>query len=278
MRRAKSSRPPGYVTLFGEGHPGFLGCRELRGVIYVPLDPSAQRALPFPTIGAVLVTESEAKAALDFGVLRIMGTLGNRHRFFPTAIWNDRARPELPVTTSTPPNSLLAKCPSRGYPGVFVELRSQGPADKQPVAAPRVQGDEAFTGFKGGAVVLSVPRTVEEPLRQALLSLDHSMPFALLGDPDPTAVASFAWSPGQTEAQIIGFRGHDGRRISGAFAAFSPDPNGVTLTKLAEDGFVTLLSPKDWDSLRSAMTSGQDTTIATSGEASSLQVVWRQAS
>jgi len=265
----------GYVASFSEAHPGFLGRKDLRGVVYVPLEPSAQRALPFPTIGAVFVTAAEAKAAIDFGVLRIMGTLGRQHRCFPTAMWNDRTRPELPFTTSTPPNSLLSMLPSRGAPGIFVELRSQGLTDKHLTPAPRVPGDKAFAGFENAAINVSVPRTAQAPLHEALSSLDGSMRFALIGDPDPTAVASFAWSPDQSQAEVIGFRGHDGRRISGVFAAFSPDPTNGTSTKLAEDGFVILLNPKDWESLRSAIINGRDVTIPTSGLASSVQVLWR---
>ena len=101
------------------------------------------------------------------------------------------------------------------------------------------------------------------------------MPFALIGYPDPTAVASFAWSPGQEQAEVIGDPGHGGRRISGVFAAFGPQKEGTTHSKLAEDGFIILFAPADWSTVRDALAGGRDVTVATTGEASSLQVLWR---
>jgi len=265
----------GYVTLFGEDHPGFFDRPELRGVIFVPLEPSAQGALPFPTIGAVFVTASEAKAALDFGVLRIMGTLGNQHRFFPTAFWNDRARPELPITTSDPPNSMLAEVPHAGYPQLLIEMRSERP-EAQQASYQRVEGDQVVR-FVNATVVVKVPSALSTRIGNDLSQLDSTTPFALIGDPDPTAVASFAWMPDPPRSGIIGFRGHDARRISAVFAAFVMNESGPTAVRQIEDGFAILLAPKDWEQVRGALVNGSSVTVPATDEhsfAQSVQIVW----
>jgi hypothetical protein len=265
----------------GEQASGFLGRTDLRGVAYVPLQSSAQQLLPSPTIGALFVTEAEARAASEFGVLRLMAMLGNQHRCFPTVLWNDRARPELPIVESTA-KTLLDQIHHLSGPGMYVELRSEGPTGIQRAPNPRVQGDEWFlqgddsiTHFARATIVVTLPRAAASQFASGALPRDSSMPFALIGYPDPTAVASFAWLPGQKQAEIIGYPGHGGRRISGVFAALGPSREGASNSKLAEDGFIILLAPADWSNVRDAVGAGRDVTVATSGEASSLQILWK---
>ena len=268
----------GDVTLFNEQHPGFLGQTALRGVVYVPLGPSAEKVLP-STIGAILVTESEARAALDFGVLRLMGTLGLRHRWFPTAMWNDRTRSELAVTSVDPPNSLLSRLPRGLYPGVTIELRStaRGPTAGAPVTG-HASGDQHATA-DNRMVAISLPIAAANSIRDGLSQLEASAPFALIGRPDPTAQASFAWAPGperQQQMDVIGFLGHDGSRMSAAFVALSPATDGPTNVTLLEDGIGVVLAAPDWQRLQDALRSAQDLTVASAGAAASVQVAWRQ--
>lgn len=267
----------GDVTLFSETHPGFLGRRALRGVVYVPLEPSSQAILP-STIGAILVTENEARAALEFGALRLMGTLGFRHRWFPTAMWNDRTRPELPVTTMDPPNSILSRLPRANYPGLTIELRSAKPALSRPTWRGGSSDDKAATFTEKGLIVVTLPTTAAQSLKEGLSQQQPGTPFALIGRPDPGAVASFAWSPGrgrQERMEVIGFLGHDGSRISAAFIAFSPATNGRTAVTSLEDGFGVVLADRDWRNLTDSLKSGREVTLASAGSASSIQVSWR---
>jgi hypothetical protein len=275
-RNAEKGEPAeiGYVILFGDTHPGFFGRKELRGVMFVPLEPSAQRILPYPTMGAVLLTENEANAALDFGVLRLMGTLGLQHRSFPTAMWNDRERAEMPLTTSKPSNSFLAKVARFGYPGVLIEARARG-TRIQPAPSPQRAGDLVVTAIDNEALVVSLPRAAEEPLRGYLAPLDPTVPFALVGDPDPSAVASFAWEPEHMQVNVIGFQGHDGSRISAVFAVFAPGQSAPTKIHHVEDGFAVLLSPDDWTTVRDALASGRNATLSGNGGTRSVQIVWR---
>src|SRR5262245_21695175 len=83
----------GDVSKFVAG--GFLGRRDFQGVIYVPAQPWIGVTYPAPTLHALVVTGDEVDAAIQYGVLRILGELGLAHRAFPTAVWVDRKRAPL---------------------------------------------------------------------------------------------------------------------------------------------------------------------------------------
>ena len=176
----------GDVTVLNPQRPGLLG--RFHGVIYVP--PLSADA---GGLAAVLVTRTEVEAAQQFGVLRLMGTLGMRNCYFPTALWTDRERPELPVARPDQSDDFYAQV-ARGRPGgVHVDLVSDTLERAEDALVPA--GHFGIRRFHGARVVVNLPERTAAWFVEQLGQLDADAPFAVIADPDPSSRASLAWTP-----------------------------------------------------------------------------------
>lgn len=260
----------GGFTILRPEHPGMMG--RFHGVMYVP--PVKDEDGP-PRLMGVLLTLNEAKAAEEFGVARLMGTLGYRNRYFPTAVWTDRNRAELPLTARGENGSVLARVPHGHVPGLRAKQVCDD-MDAGPAPAARLDGDRALVQFRGARLVLSFPEGSMTLLTRNLESLADNTPFALIADPDPRASAAFAWDPTEVHRQIIGYPGHEGEEVSGSFVLFAPLEQGESRATAMEDGFVVEACPDDWMRLRTALSEGRGLTLNVGGDIGLVHVQWRR--
>ena len=98
---AATTLPPG---------EGLLGRGDFRGVLYAPPQVLPGVRVKAPSLTGLIVTQGEVEVAQQLGVVRLMARLGKHYRYFPTAPWVDRDRPEL-CSPGTMEESLVAKSP-----------------------------------------------------------------------------------------------------------------------------------------------------------------------
>jgi hypothetical protein len=173
----------------------------------------------------------------------------------------------------------LSRLPRGNYPGLTIELRSANPVLSPSQGPTRLPDDQELRAAGKTIVAVTLPKSASRSLTEGLSQLKDNTPFALVGSPDATAQASFAWSPGsgrQARMEVIGFRGHDGTRVSAAFVALSPATDGPTRVTFLEDGFAVTFADRDWKALTQALRTGRDIAVSTEGAASSVQVAWRE--
>jgi len=260
----------GDFSILNPEHHGLLG--RFHGVMYVP---SVSTETEPQDITGVLLTRKEVEAVQRFGVLRLMGTLGWRTRFFPTAVWADRERAELPTTDAGDERSLLPRLPLGRVPGLWAEVVSDE-AVMEPVKNPKVAGDELVNSFRGARLVLNLPENARSWFQNELPKLKNNL-VALIADPNPNAQASFAWDPGEKQRQIIGYAGHGGRKIAGSFVIlFEDKEEKQSLTRMREDGFAIGLTPDDWRSVREALLGSRSLSLETAGATATLDIQWRR--
>jgi hypothetical protein len=107
------------------------------------------------------------------------------------------------------------------------------------------------------AICLRMSRTQLPHIRNILAQLAEEGGCAFLTQPDPSANGRLAWTPQQSQVQVIVDHRTDGSCLTGGFIAFAFGAEAQDSAKLAEDGFVVTLSPASWAKVRRALESGE---------------------
>jgi len=211
----------GGFTQFGER--GLFG-RAHSGLVYADARAIPGVRLPERALAAVLVDAQEIRAALDYGVYRVLTRIGLQLRLFPYPIWSDLERPGAMTPKET--ESLLTKVARLRAPGVSFVLE-----------------DECLR--------VSIPSDTTELLR-GLSSLPADAPFALLTRPAASANAILVWRPGLEGTNAISADGTDGSRLSGSCLMVVPVGDRDQIRPI-EDGYSVLFSKESWAVLATAL-------------------------
>jgi len=219
----------GGCTWIGPKTP-LLGFTE---ILYV--DPLPQNDLPAPAaphLRMLLLREIEFTAVKAFGFSRVLSRLGAAYRYYPFPEWEDLDRPALPLER-TLQESLLS--------------RMSGMRD--------VCSDAYCFIEQDGHITLRLTGTARKTLSAALAALPADTIFTIFTGRDPTATGWLVWEPGdQTPGGIIPPNGGNAR-MAGNFITFCPNDEDMATVK--EDGFVVLISPASFASLRRAIEEGR---------------------
>lgn len=260
------------TTLSGDG-PGLLGNPAFRGVVYAPPQVLRGVRITAPWILGLIVTGEEAAAAQQFGVVRLMGALGRRYRFFPTAPWADRDRDPV-LALSDMSQSLLEKVPRLFVPAT---VRQEARAAKQQSATGPDGLVDRTVVFGPRRVVLRLRPRARAIFGSALDKLPPSAPLALLMLPDPHAGAIMAWRPGQASPFAISRPDATGEVLAGGFIAFVPEQEEDGVGQV-EDGFAVLLRDETWQSVRRALAAGRPLSLPAAREdRMGLAITWSDA-
>jgi hypothetical protein len=248
----------------------FLGRPDFLGVLFAPPQPLEGIHVTAPWLMALILTADELAVARQYGMVRVMATLGREYRFFPTAPWADRDRREL-VSLRDMEQSILSKMVRRYANAASVRQESRlvsrvelpGPGD---VKDQDVKLDQ-------GRIVLRFRPGAAAELKEALADPPKDAVIALLVGPDPGALACRTWLAGHKEQVAISKPGVSGTNIEGSFIAFVPhqkDDGGRPL----EDGFAIFLRDESWHQLRTALGAGRPLSVPATGDKMAFEVVW----
>lgn len=259
----------GFTSIEPPGH--LLGRSDFRCVLYTPPQAISGMRICAPSLTALVLTESELSLSREFGMVRLMSTLGDRHRYFPTAPWADRDR-EAVLDPAGMSQSLLARAPR-------VELWSSSVRQTGMVAATTARrGPDGLPG----QMVTYGPTRVEFRLRpaarrvmqQIVPKIRPGMPVAFLVGPEPLPHSCLTWAPGQQGMRGIMSPDGPGSIAAGNFIMFiaGQDHDGA---QVVEDGFAMFLRAPTWARIQQALASGEPISVdATSPDRSGLEIVW----
>lgn len=248
----------GDASQLNPGQPGLLRA-DFHAVLYTPSQALEGVSSPGPYLTALLITAPELAVAQRLGHLRLMALLGQRYRFYPTAPWADRKRPEI-TRPEAMASSIIARMPVLHLAGASARL--------EPGAA---AGDAAVA--PDGKVVLRLGKEAANDLLEAIGQRGAESAFTLSMDLDPEADACLVWSPGQQALSAISMPGGTSARISGNVLLIAPagEDDGV---KLIEDGFGLLLTPASWARLRTALAAHEPLTLPGTGDLLAFTLAW----
>ena len=234
----------GGLTQFGER--GLFG-RAHGGLLYSDARPIAGVKLPERALAAMLVEESEVRAARDFGTYRVLTRIGVQQRVFPFPVWGELDRPS--AVTAREAMSQLTKLP---------RLRARG----------------ASFVMLGKTLRVTVPsdRANLMGLMKGLMALPSAAPFALLVCPSSTANAVLVWTPGQEGMSGLSPDGSDGSQLSGSSLLVVPAAGSDEIQQV-EDGYRLRFSPESWAELSAALM-GQRPFSLSMREGMRLEIVW----
>jgi hypothetical protein len=259
----------GSTTLNPNGAP-LLGRKDFCGVLYAPPQALKGVRVTAPWLTALILTTNELTVAHEYGMVRLMTILGSRYRFFPTAPWADRDRPEL-VSPRDMETSILSRMARAHLYGASVRQENQ-PISRTELPGPRSKIDQTIkTGL--GRVVLRIRPGAAESVRTTVAQARSDTPITLLVGPDPSAPACFSWHAGQKEVSAISKPGATGSHIGGNFIAFvqsKQDEGGYSV----EDGFGILLRLESWTRLLSALEHGEPWSIPPREDKMGFALVW----
>ncbi len=234
----------GGFTQFGER--GLFG-RSHGGLLYADARPIAGVKLPEHALAAILVDESEVRAARDFGTYRVLTRIGLQLRVFPFPIWGELDRPSS--VSARESESQLSKLP---------RLRARGVSF--------VMADKTLR------IVLPSDRANLMALMKGLTALPSGAPFALLLGPAPSANAVLVWTPGQVGMSGISPDGSDGSQLSGSCLLVVPNAPSDRIQQV-EDGYSVRFSAESWAQLSGALMGQRPLSLAMH-EGLRLEIVW----
>jgi hypothetical protein len=224
----------GGFTRLNPAMPGLVR-DDFHGVMYTSGQRLAGVEAREPFLTAIALTGPETQVAEQFGMVRVMALLGEHYRFFPTAPWIDRNRPEIahPESAAT---SILNQLPRFRVSGVRA----------------RYETPQSVIGEPGTKVVLTMTHGAAKTLLEGFRHLGSDIGVALLLELDTEADAIFVWHPGQAGAFVIVKPDTHGRRVAGNFVAIS---NGAKTdgSSVIEDGFGLMLTRETWKRFHAAI-------------------------
>jgi hypothetical protein len=236
----------GSFTALAPDSPGFLGDAALRGIAYTPAEKVVDFELPPSSITALLLTQNELDAAMQFGLVRLMSILGFRYRYFPTAAWLVRGRPDV-----TSPAEMSASVLGGTRRARVADARAylRGIETHRESRPPTGSLENSATRYARQEVVLELPAASAAQFGQLLGQSGQGEAIALITSPNPQADACFVWMPGRPEPNAITAPGGSGLRIAGNHVLFVPE-QGHDDVRIFEDGFALLMTNTTWHELR----------------------------
>jgi hypothetical protein len=245
----------GGSTRLDPARPGLLR-DDFHAILYTPPQPLAGVSTPGPFLTAVLVTGPELEVADRFGHLRLMALLGDRYRFYPTAPWADRRRPEI-TRPEAMASSILARMPASHLHGASVRLEP-GP------------GGSLGAGAK---IVLRLRQEAATELLGKIEKAGSDSAFAFSMDLDREADACLVWSPGREGLNAISMPGATGARIAGNMLLIAPQAKQDG-ARVAEDGFGLQLTDASWARFRAALAAREPLTLPGADDRMSFTLSW----
>jgi hypothetical protein len=247
-----------------------LGRKGFAGVLYCPPQLLNDVRIPAPSLTALVLTGNELAAAQQHGAVRMMATLGRRHRYFPTAPWADRDRDEL-ASPEDLEQSLLAKVSRVTIHAASVRLESEVKSESgQP--APGPGGNKGFA-LGESRIVLRLRPAAAAILKELSTQFSADSTFALIVGPDPSAQACLSWEPGQKDMFGISAPDGAGGLFAGNFILFLPEQQEDG-GQVLEDGFLMHLRDSTWERIRKALATGQALSIPSAPGKSALEIIW----
>ncbi len=224
----------GGFTQFGQR--GLFG-RADSGLLYTDARAMDGVRLPEQALAAVSVDAREIRAALEYGVYRVLTRIGLQLRLFPFPTWTDLERPCAVTADET--ESRLTQMQRVRAPGVSFLL----------------QGD---------LLRVSLPSDTTGLLR-SLRAVTPGAPFALLTRPAPSANAILVWTPGQEGMSGISPEGSDGSRRSGSCLVVVPGGKHADDVRTFEDGCSASFSTDSWGLLSASLAVERPFALTTPG-------------
>ena len=251
----------GGITQLGPGGTPILGRPDFLGLIY-----TAPQSLPGlevrpDQLTVLLVTQRELSLGLRLGMTRLLSRLGESVRYYPVPPWADRRRHEVFGPDSEETKSMLARVPGFDVPGMRVRIEDEDAASKDSEKVlPAPPGSLMKVNLPTGRVVLTVTSKAAPGLKKALSALNGQEVLCLHTELDPEADSCLVWKAGSTIPMAISKPGATGRHVTGNYLLLvgSQTTNAM---KGVEDGFSFLLTSKDWERIREALSSGQALTL-----------------
>ena len=225
---------------------GLFGKENLRGIIYTPPDSLPGVAIPSSSITAILVTQNELDAAMQFGVVRFMALLGFRYRYFPTAPWVERGRPDI-TSPAEMSSSVLAQTPRARVGDARAYLRGIETHREQQSLTGSLEN--STVNFTRQEVVLELSAIAAVQFSDLLGQAGLDSPLALITSPDANADACLVWVPGRPGMNAITSPVGTGTRIAGNHVLLLPGQNHDEV-RVLEDGFALLLRNATWQEIR----------------------------
>lgn len=227
---------------------GALFGSQWTGIAAVPAAGPVGLELPDDAVALQLLTAGETVEAREHGAVRVTAMLGRHERFYPTAWWFDRDRPDL-LTRAQAASSKLA-----GMRGVRVDgLTTVFELPSTPV---RTTGNDGVGALTGGRLRVRVTAEAAPDLARALRGLSPDDGLLAIVVPDEQAGGQFVWTPGAQDAQVISGPGFTGR-ISGSFLGILVSDRRTGST-LLEDGAMLGITPAVRDAVATALEAGRD--------------------
>jgi hypothetical protein len=196
-----------------------------------------QENVPVPAgaLAGILLFEEEFQAIQKVGSSRVLARLGLHFGYFPTLLWSDRKRAQLPLVREAS-QSILASMGS---------LIADG-----------------STSIKQGQTVTF---TLSPSLQTTIQNLAANSPICIRTHVHDHADACLVWTPGQASTQAITPPRSQGKMVSGCFAIFMGHPEANEI-RLIEDGFALMLSPASWNQVRMALCEKREFDLPSCGE------------
>jgi hypothetical protein len=224
---------------------GWLRDPALRGIAYTPSENHPRFGLPAASATALLLTRNELDAARQFGLVRLMGQLALRYRYFPTAAWCVRGRPDV-TSPAEMSSSKLRNAPVARMLVTCAYLRAIE-TDRKPLP-PTGSLDNDRVRFARQEVVLEISARPAAEFADFLAGFPDDSALTLLMSPDPAADALLVWTPGQTGMMVLNLGGA-ALRMAGNHVVFVPAQQEDEVAVL-EDGFAVLMRDQTWREIR----------------------------
>jgi hypothetical protein len=248
-----------------------------KAIVYVSPQPSQLQNIKLetnsPLIAGIFLTSEEFEVYQNFGLTRVLSSLGKAYAFYPYPVWCERSRPSV-ISVSMMQNSFLTKAPQLIVNGARV-CREALPIstiyhpNPQPYLYQSIiSWDEAGTHIK-----LKLLSSATKILRDRLSKLPSDSALILLTDFDPEANGCLVWNVEKSQACAIVPDRSNGSQMGGCFIGFVPNQTEDKGTVI-EDGFVMLLTDTSWLAIREAIEIGSSIFIPATNGGSSFSLEW----
>ena len=202
----------------------------MRNIIYTKVKYQEIRMAP-NVIHAILITDEERLVYENYGMLRLLGHMGNAERRFPFPQWSDRFRKSI-VTMADMELSFLNQLMRVKIPGACVTMMKK--SKQTDCIKLKVSSDKH-------AMICDVISKIEP---QAVLTI--------LTDLDYEADSCLTWKAGESLRGIAKSNGA-ANRLGGCFVIFCPCPPNKF--QIIEDGFYLQLTDSTYQHIRQAFLS-----------------------